>query len=323
MANLKSTLILPRGRPPSGRVGGIARKGVEVDGDQRVAGSSPSAAGAEPLAQAADYISSDQGATTVARGSESALADNSRELDADDCTQNAGAEIKFPLCDAAVRKMEGGEWELADAIVAECSETGDDGVRNESYAKMKAMRQEIATNHGVDLSFERIRKLRKVASAFLPGRRRPAVSLEAHLEAGTPEALHAFIDSAPNGTPLTREYIRQLKHPAEKAKQDQQKAERRHQIEDQRTALLNVCRQLERERDVRDQQYAELCRSAGKEPEPISPPLVPEGEPPRTLAADLEQAFGMVLIARGFDPKADRIRKAIGDFVSAVLAQPQ
>ena len=93
-----------------------------------------------------------------------------------------------------------GEWELADAILAECSETGRGRGAEWFYAKMEAMRQEIATNHGVELSFERIRKLRKVASAFPPGRRRPAVSLEGHLEAGTPEALDAFINSAPNGT---------------------------------------------------------------------------------------------------------------------------
>jgi hypothetical protein len=158
--------------------------------------------------------------------------------DATGVTEDTAAVIlNFPLCDAAVRRLTYSQWELADAIVAECSETGDGGVRTGSYVKMEAMRQEIATNHGVDLSFERIRKLRKVASAFLPGRRRPAVSLEGHLEAGTPAALDAFITSAAKGTPLTRECIRRLKHPAEKAEQDQQKTERRHQIEDQRTAL--------------------------------------------------------------------------------------
>jgi hypothetical protein len=159
------------------------------------------------------------------------IADNSRGPSANaNGVSNGVAEVKFPLCDAAARKMEGGEWDLADAILAECSETGKDGVQNGSYAKMEDMRQEIATNHGVELSFERIRKLRKVASAFQPGRRRPAVSLESHLEAGTPEALDAFIDCAPNGTPLTREYIRQLKDPAQKAEEDQQKAERRRQL---------------------------------------------------------------------------------------------
>ena len=142
---------------------------------------------------------------TVKVGSESAAADtlgkpggNSYSM-----TNAAPAEIKFPLCDAAVQKIDSGDWDLADAIVAECSETGDDGVRNESYAKMKAMRQEIAKNRGVELSFERIRKLRKAASAFPPGRRRPAVSLEGHLEAGTPEVLDAFINSAPTA-PLSR-----------------------------------------------------------------------------------------------------------------------
>jgi len=215
------------------------------------------------------------------------------------------------------------EWELADAILAECCETGKDGVRNESYAKMEAMRQEIAANHGVERSFERIRKLRKVASAFPPGRRRPAVPLEGHLEAGTPEALDEFIKSAPKGATLTRNYIRGLKHPAKKAEQDQQKAERRHQIEDQRTALQNLCRQLERATEEREQRYIALCRSVDKEPEPFSPPLSPEDEPSLTVAKDLEQALRVLLTARGFNPKAENIKRAIEEFVRAVLAQQQ
>ena len=79
---------------------------------------------------------------TVKVGSESAAADTSGELGANGYSmKNAAlAEIKFPLCDAAVQKIDSGDWDLADAIVAECSETGDDGVRNESYAMMKAMR---------------------------------------------------------------------------------------------------------------------------------------------------------------------------------------
>ena len=148
-----------------------------------------------------------------------------------------------------------------------------------SYAKMEAMRNEIAKNHGVELSFERIRKLRKVASAFPPGRRRPDVSLEGHLEAGTPEALDAFINTAPKGTALTREYIRQLKHPAEKAERDQQKAERRRQSEDQRTALQNVCKHLEGNGTISRRSTRTPCRSVGKDPEPVAPPLAPEDEP--------------------------------------------
>ena len=242
-------------------------------------------------------------------------------------SNGAVAEVKFPLCDVAVRKKEGSEWELADAIVAECSEVGENGARNGSNAKMKAMREEIAKNHAVELSLERIRKLRQVASAFLPGRRRPAVSLEGHLEAGTPDALDGFITSTPNGTPLTRECIRRLKHPAEKAELDQQKAERRRQIDDQRTALQNLCRQQEWDKaqlvraiETREQQYADLCRSVGKEPEPFSPPLAPEDEPSRTVAQDLEQGLRALLMARGFDPKADNMKRAIDEFVRVVLA---
>jgi hypothetical protein len=195
---------------------------------------------------------------TVNFRSESAAPETSRELGANDHSM----EIKFPLCDAAVQKVDGGDRDLADAIVTECSETGDDGVRNASYAKIKAMQQEIAKNRGVELSFERIRKLRKAASAFPPGRRRPAVSLEGHLEAGTPEVLEAFINSAA-GTPLTCSYIRQLKHPSERVERDQQKAERRRQEDDQRTALQKTCRQLEREKEEREQRYLDVCRSVG------------------------------------------------------------
>ena len=201
---------------------------------------------------------------TVNVGSESAAADTSGEIAANRYSKNAALpEIEFPLCDAAVQKIEGGGWDLADAIVAECSETGDDGVKNESYALMNAMRDEIAKNRGVELAFERIRKLRKAASAFPPGRRRPgAVSLEGHLEAGTPDVLDELINSAPSSATLTRNYIRQLKHSSEKAEQDQQKAERRQQKEDQRTALQNICRQLERAMEERERALHWPCAAA-------------------------------------------------------------
>ena len=266
---------------------------------------------------------------TVKVGSESAAADTSGDpgVNGHSGKNAALAEIKFPLCDAAVQKIEGGDRDLADAIVAECSETGDDGVRNAFYAKMEAMQQEIAKNRGAELSFERIRKLRKVASAFPPGRRRPGISLGGHLEAGTPEALDRFINSAPNGNPLTCSYIRRLKHPTERVEQDQQKAERRRQIEDHRTALQSLCRQEERknekllrEKEERERQYTALCRSIGKEPEPISPQL-PDDEPPLSVAEDLEQALRSLLMIRGFDPAA--LKKAIADFVDTVLAQGQ
>ena len=39
-----------------------------------------------------------------------------------------------------------------------------------------------------------------------------------------------------------------------------------------------------------------LCRSVGKEPEPFSPPLSPENEPPLTVAEDLERAVRVLLI---------------------------
>ena len=136
-----------------------------------------------------------------------------------------------------------------------------------------------------------------------------------------------MLNSAPNGATLTRNYIRGLKHPSKKAEQDQQKAERRHQKEDQRTALQNLCRQQERqteklvrEKEERERKYTDLCRSIGKDPEPFSP-LLPYDEPPRSAAEDLGRALRFLLMARGFDPAA--LKKAIADFVDTVLAQGQ
>lgn len=228
--------------------------------------------------------------------------------------------IKFPLCDAAVLAREGGEWKLADAIVAECSEPGEDGVRNESYAKMDSMRTEIAKNHGVELSFERIRKLRKVASAYPAGRRRPGISVEAHIEAGTPEVLNELVKAAPAGTAFTREYIRQWKHPTATAEQAAQKEERRHQVEDQRLALQSLCRTLEREKEQSETRYEELCRSLGKEPKPFFPPPAPKDEPSLTVAEELERALRRLLVSRGIDPSTDACKAAIADFVKAILA---
>ena len=271
-------------------------------------------------------------ANTPVTGIEDAVADNSRDpsANASSVSNAAVAEVNFPLCDAAVRKMNSDEWELAAAIVVECSETGDAGVRNASYAKMEAMQQEIAKNHGVELSVERIRKLRKVASAFPAGRRRPDVSIEGHLEAGTPEALDELAKAAPAGTVLTRDFIRLQKHPDKQTKHNQRKAERQRQEGEQRTALQNLCHQAERdkeqllrEKEARERQYVELCRTTGKEPEPVSPPLAPDDEPSLPAAEKLEQELRLWLAARRFDPTADNIRQAIADFVKAVLAQQQ
>jgi hypothetical protein len=229
--------------------------------------------------------------------------------------------IAFPRCDAAVRNWEANKWELADAILAECSETGADGVRNDSYAKMEAMRVEIAKNHGVEISFERVRKLRKAGSAFPPGRRRPGVSIEGHLEAGTPEALDEIIAKAPQCTAPTREFIRRAKHPEEKAGQQNQKEERRRHVEDQRKVLQDLCTQLQRQNEAQEQRYSELCRTTGTKPKPLLA-LPPEEGTSRAVAEALEQSLRVLLTLHGLDPAATSLKEAIRAFVTTVLERP-
>ena len=110
---------------------------------------------------------------------------------------------------------------------------------------------------------------------------------------------------------------------AARARAEAAKAERRQQEDDHRTALQKICRQLEREKEEREQRYLDVCRGVGKEPEPFSPPLSPDNEPPLSVAQDLEQALRVLLTARGFNLKADNIKRAIEEFVRAVLAQQQ
>ena len=105
------------------------------------------------------------------------------------------------------------------------------------------------------------------------------------------------------------------------------KAERHRQIEDHRAVLQSLCRQEERknekllrEKEERERQYIALCRSIGKEPEPLSPQS-PDDAPPLSVAEDVERALRFLLMARGFDPAA--LKKPIADFVDSVLAQQQ
>lgn len=179
--------------------------------------------------------------------------------------------LAYPLCDAAVGRMAKGGWELADAILAECCEPGENGVRNGSQAKIEEMRHEIANNHGIDLSPRRVRKLRQVAAAYPPGRRRPGVSLEAHLEAGTPDALDKIINDAPAGTAFTVANVRALMHPTEQGGQNTHKQEQGRQEKDHAQALQDICRKLEKENehlhkenDQLLQRYTEACRSGGR-----------------------------------------------------------
>jgi hypothetical protein len=108
---------------------------------------------------------------------------------------------------------------------------------------------------------------------------------------------------------------------AAKGKEDRG-AERRRQVADQRVELLNLCIQLERERDQREERYVALCREFGREPEPFDP-VSPKDAPPTSLAEDLDQLLRAVLLARGFDLTTAEMKAAIQSIVQAALAQQQ
>jgi hypothetical protein len=230
--------------------------------------------------------------------------------------------VEFPLCHAAVENIKCDTWALADAILAECSEPGPKGVRTGSNASMEKMRAEIARNHGIELSFERVRKLRKAASTFPPGRRRPAeVSLEAHLEAGTPDELDELIRETP-GAALTVSRIRQAKAQEEKAQREKEQEERRTQTREKQDALQDHHEQRHRESEHLEESPTGLDRSAAAKPPEVSPPAPKKEETPRGGAEALTEALRVLVKAHGIDPGADKVRRAIQTFVAAVTPAP-
>jgi hypothetical protein len=227
--------------------------------------------------------------------------------------------VEFPLCHAAVGNIERHEWALADAILAECSEPGANGVRTGSYSKMEKMRAEIARNRGVELSLERVRKLRKAASTFPAGRRRSAeVSLEAHLEAGTPDELDELIRKTA-GTALTVTRIRQAKLREEKAQQEKEDEERRTQTREKQDALQDHHDQQHRVSEHPEESSTGLDCSAAAKPTPVSPPAPKKEETSRGGAEALTEALRVLVKSHGIDPGADKVRRAIQTFVAAVV----
>jgi hypothetical protein len=224
--------------------------------------------------------------------------------------------IEFPLCHAAVGNMERDQWALADAILDECPEPGRNGARTGSYAKMERMQAEIARNHGVKLSFERIRKLRKVASAFPPGRRRPGeASLEAHLQAGTPDELDELIRKNP-GAVLTVSRIRQPLE--EKARREREAEELRIQTQEKIDAL-RVLYEQQRQNEPLEEASTGIDFSATAKPAPVSP-LAPKTErTPQGVAEGLTEGLRVLVESLGIDPSANNVTQAIQTFVATVI----
>jgi hypothetical protein len=282
---------------------------------QKAAGKSPSIQPGQRAEDDGEHPGTDQ----HSRGSHAET--NNRET----ATAIAAATapgVEFPLCHAAVGTIERDQWDLADAILAECSEPGPNGVRTGSNTKIGRMRAEIARDLGVELSFERVRKLRKAASTFPPGRRRPAeASLEAHLEAGTPDELDELIRKTP-GTALTVSRVRQAKSPEEKTQLEKEQEERRTQAREKQDALQDHHDQQHRVSEHIEASSTDLDRCPAAKPTPVSPPAPKREETSRGGAEPLTEDLRALVKSHGIDPGADEVKRAIQTFVAAVTFAP-
>jgi hypothetical protein len=289
----------------------FGKSGVQKHSELLPPGVSPKAAGKSPPIQPGQRAEEDgehPGTDQHSHGSHSE-------------TDSQQTVVEFPLCHAAVRNIERDGWALADAILAECSEPGPNGVRTDSYAKMDKMRAEIAGAHGVELSLERLRKLRKAAFTFPAGRRRPGeASLEAHLEAGTPDELDELIQKTP-GTALTVSRIRQAKSPEEKAQRQRETEERRAQSREKREALQDHGDQRRVSGNLEESSTGLDGGAAAKRPS-VLPPAPKKENPSPGVAEALTEGLRALLKSHGIDPGADKVRRAIQSFVAAVVPAP-
>jgi hypothetical protein len=102
--------------------------------------------------------------------------------------------IQFPLTLAAVQKGEKSQWAIGDALLAEIKPSKS-GIRDKSRQQFAVCSRELAEQGFEAYSAGRLRHLRDLAQHFPAGRRQPAVSLDAHISAGSPENLTKVIEA--------------------------------------------------------------------------------------------------------------------------------
>ena len=98
-------------------------------------------------------------------------------------------------------------------------------------------------------------------------------------------------------------------------------AERRQQKDDQRTALQNICRQLEREGRSASSAIWTCAAAWARSPNRFRRRCHQRTNRHSPSPKILSERFDVLLMARGFDPAGPK--KAIADFVDTVLAPQQ
>jgi len=121
---------------------------------------------------------------------------------------------KFPGVLDAIREADQTNWELGDALLAECGP--HDGERG-----LKEAAKELAEHSSAELSVPKLARLRRVAEAFPPNRRYP-LPWKLHEAARSPRFLDLVVRLARRtGQPVTKrliEAIRQEQHKRDEAR---------------------------------------------------------------------------------------------------------
>jgi hypothetical protein len=104
---------------------------------------------------------------------------------------------------AAVRDLDSSNWEIGDALLAECGPPGN----NEILRKASAY---LLEEGGVEYDVERLSELRRVAYAFPVSERRAEYCWVIHREAGSPEMLAWIIAGTPKGTVIDLRHVKEV-----------------------------------------------------------------------------------------------------------------
>jgi hypothetical protein len=107
---------------------------------------------------------------------------------------------------AIMREIDRTLWDIGDALLEEIGRP-QRGINDQPHKKLEPIATELLANGG-DYSVRQLTRLRRLAHSFPEKRRHPSLSWAVHYEARSPEILDKILQHAPEGQPITVEYVR-------------------------------------------------------------------------------------------------------------------
>jgi flagellar biosynthesis GTPase FlhF len=172
----------------------------------------------------------------------------------------------FPLTLAAIRKVDGWQWNVGEALVRETDESP------EGKRSMTAVVEEL-TQHGFDYGLRYLHDLKATAMRFPKAQRHDDISWKVHEMAGNPEVLDALVTWARRERQkLSMHYVAQVLAAWRRQEMERWKAEREaaareatHEREAAEKAERDAQSKAKKATNARERAEAERARAKAKE----------------------------------------------------------